>query len=117
MAELVIEGDDLVLRLSAFEKAAALHRDLRFPVVSVAAIDVADKPFELVRGFRAAGMSIPRRVAIGTFRRLALTRFIVLKGAGPAVHITFARGGITEWVIGDANAAATAQRLQAELAD
>lgn len=114
MAELVIEGQDLVLRLTTFEKVAALHRDLRFPLSSVSAIDVAEKPFTLVRGFRAAGMSIPKRVAIGTFRRMAVTRFFVLKGTGPAVHITFSRGGINEWVIGDANAAAQAERLRTD---
>lgn len=112
MASLEIEGDELVLHLSGFEKAAALHRDLRFPVSSIGTIEVEPKPFGLVKGFRAAGLSIPRRVAIGTFRRMGSTRFIVLRGTGPAVHITFTRGSIAALVIGTADAEALAQRVR-----
>ena len=114
MAELAIEGDELVLRLSGFEKAAALHRDLRFPVSAIGTVEVDPKPFGLVKGFRAAGLSIPKRVAIGTFRRMGATRFIVLKGTQPAVHITFTRGSIAALVIGDAQAEAVAQRVRAD---
>lgn len=114
MAELAIEGNELVLRLSTFEKAAALHRDLRFPVSTIATIEVAEKPFGLVRGYRAAGLSIPRRVAIGTFRRMGSMRFFVLKGTQPAVHITFTRGRIAALVIGNAHAEAVAQRMRTE---
>lgn len=115
MAELAIEGDELVLHLSLFEKAAALNRDVRLPVSSIGTIEVAQKPFGLVRGYRAAGLSIPRRVAIGTFRRMGSTRFFVLKGTHPAVHITFTRGSIAGLVVSDAHAEQLAQRLQSEL--
>lgn len=115
MAELEIVGEDLVLRLSVFEKIAALRGDLRLPTSSIGTIDVATKPFGLVRGFRAAGLSIPRRVAIGTFRRMGSTRFIVLKGSKkPAVHITFTFGKIAGLVVGTDQAEALAQRLRTE---
>lgn len=115
MAELAIEGDELVLHLTMFEKAAALNRDVRLPVSSIDAIEVVEKPFGLVRGYHAAGLSIPRRVAIGTFRRMGSTRFFVLKGTQPAVHITFSRGGIAGLVVSSADAEALAQRLRTEL--
>jgi hypothetical protein len=111
MAELAIEGNELVLRLTTFEKAAALHRDLRFPVSAIGSVEVAEKPFTLVKGLKAAGLSIPRRVAIGTFRGRGGTRFFVLKGTRPAVHITFTRGSIGALVIGSADPEALAQRV------
>ncbi|MCU1690534.1 MAG: putative alpha/beta hydrolase [Pseudonocardiales bacterium] len=112
MAELLIEGNELVLRLSTFEKAAALHRDLRLPVSAIGSVEVTDKPFTLVKGLKAAGLSIPRRVAIGTFRGRGGTRFFVLKGSKPAVHITFTRGSIAALVISAADADALAERVQ-----
>ena len=115
MAELDVVGSQLVLRLTTFEKIAALSRDLHVDTSAIQAIDVHESPFDLVKGLRAAGLSIPRRVAIGTFRRLHTGRFIVLTNRGPAVHIRFGFGRVGEWVIGDLNAEQTVQRLRTQV--
>jgi hypothetical protein len=40
MAELLVDGDDLVLRLTRLEKLEAVHGDLRAPLASVRSIEV-----------------------------------------------------------------------------
>ncbi len=42
MAELRVEGDELVLALSALEKAESIHGDIRVPVSSVRDVEVVD---------------------------------------------------------------------------
>jgi hypothetical protein len=112
MAQLVIAGDQLIVRLSAFEKVAALHRDLRFDVTAIRSIDVVEKPWELLRGWRAAGLALRRQIAVATFRGPTASRFAVLRGGQRAVQVTFNRGLIADVLVGSADAAAEVQRLR-----
>ncbi|MGA3352931.1 MAG: hypothetical protein ABSD85_07070 [Acidimicrobiales bacterium] len=66
MAELIVEGDELVVRLRAVEKAEAVHGEVRVPLGSVRAVEVLDDAIGAVHGFRV-GTGIPGSVAIGTF--------------------------------------------------
>ena len=42
MAELLVDGDDLVLRLTGLERVEAVHGDLRAPLASVRSIEVLE---------------------------------------------------------------------------
>ena len=66
MAELIVEGDDLVVRLRAVEKMEAVHGEVRVPLGSVRTVEVLDDVIGAVHGFRV-GTGIPGSVAIGTF--------------------------------------------------
>lgn len=66
MAECVVEGDELVVRLRAVEKLEAVHGEVRVPLQSVRAVEVLDDAVGEVHGFRV-GTGIPGSVAIGTF--------------------------------------------------
>jgi len=66
MAELVIEGDDLVVRLSTVEKLEAVHGEVRVPLASVKSVEVLDDAMGAIHGIRV-GTGIPGSVAIGTF--------------------------------------------------
>ncbi len=88
MAELGVEGDTLVLRLSGLEKLAALRGDVRVPARAVRAVSVAAEPWNALRGIRSPGTGIPRVIAYGT-RRLTGGKpdFAALRGTGPALQV------------------------------
>ena len=66
MAELIVENDELVVRLRTIEKAEAVHGEVRVPLKSLRTVEVLDDAIAAVHGFRV-GTGIPGSVAIGTF--------------------------------------------------
>ncbi len=67
MAELLRDGDTLVLKLSALEKMEGVHGDIRIPVSSVQSIHVLDDVIHAVRGLKMPGSRMPGVFAMGTF--------------------------------------------------
>jgi hypothetical protein len=67
MAELSVEGDDLVVRLSTLEKVEAAHGDLRVPLSSVRGAEVVDDAAHAVPGWKVIGAGWPGSFAIGTY--------------------------------------------------
>jgi hypothetical protein len=78
MANLTVEGDDLVLRLTSLEKLGALHGDLRLALSAVEDIATAQAPFRQLRGIRAPGTALPGRIALGTWRYRGHKDFVAL---------------------------------------
>lgn len=68
MAELVVEGDELVVRLSGWERAAAFRGDVRVPLTSVRSVSVEPDPWHALRGIRSPGTGWPGVIAYGTRR-------------------------------------------------
>jgi hypothetical protein len=66
MAEVLVEGDELVVRLRAVEKLEAVHGEVKVPLGSVRSVEVLDDAIGAVHGFRV-GTGIPGSVAVGTF--------------------------------------------------
>jgi hypothetical protein len=91
MAALVIEGDQLVIVMSALERAAAFHGDVRVPCGSVRSIRVEPDPWCALRGIRAPGTGFPGVIAYGV-RRSTGDRpdFAAVRGRGPAVRVELA---------------------------
>ncbi len=65
MAELSRDGDELVLTLSALEKAESLHGDIRVPASSVRNVEVVDDVIRQVHGLKFPGTRWPGKFAIG----------------------------------------------------
>jgi uncharacterized protein len=88
MACLVIERDELVVRLSQLEQLAAQRGDLRVPLCSVTQISQEGCPYGALRGMCAPGTGVPRRLAYGV-RLFTGGRpdFAALHGPGPAIRI------------------------------
>ena len=82
MAEIELDGDDVVLHLSRLEKLGALHGDVRVPRAAVTGVRVASKPLRELRGLRMPGTAWPKPlVALGTWRRRHARRdFVVIHG-------------------------------------
>ena len=113
MAELRIEGDELVLHLDGFERVVGLHRSIRVPVSSITAVDVVDDPVRSVAGVRAPGLAVPRHRKIGTWRGRGERRFVVARRGRPAVRVRLAGQPHTELLVSVPDAAAVASALRA----
>ena len=93
MATLEVHGDDLVVSLTAWERAAAMRREIRVPLGSVRSICADPDPWSALRGIRAPGTGIPGMIAYGV-RRLtgSAPDFAAVHGRGPAVRVDLAPG-------------------------
>jgi hypothetical protein len=91
MASLVIQRDELVVRLSQLEQLAAFRGDVRVPLSAVQDVHVDQAPYEALRGIRAPGTGVPRVLAYGV-RLLTggCPDFAALHGKGPAVCVDLA---------------------------
>jgi hypothetical protein len=68
MASLAVEGNELVVQLSRWERAAALHGDVRVPLAAVRSVRADRDPWSALRGIRAPGTGWPRAIAYGVWR-------------------------------------------------
>ncbi len=67
MADLERDGNDLVLTLSAIERAESVHGDVRVPMSAVRGVEVLDDVIHEVHGLKFPGARWPGRFAVGTF--------------------------------------------------
>jgi hypothetical protein len=87
MAELATDGDELVLRMHALEKAEGFHGDIRVPLAAVTAVRVVEDAWPELRGIRAPGTGVPQVIAVGTRRGGFGKDFAAVHGTGPAVVV------------------------------
>ena len=83
MAVVRLDGDDVVIELTAFEKAESLHGDVRVPRSSVRAAAVVDDPVAQVKGMKVVGARVSGHFAIGTFASTAGKTFAVVHHGEP----------------------------------
>lgn len=67
MAELIRDGDSLVLKLTTVEKVEGVHGEIRVPVSAVQSIEVLDDAIHAVHGLKMPGSQLPGVFAMGTF--------------------------------------------------
>lgn len=115
MAELDLEGDDVVLHLNRLEKVEGLHGDLRVPCSAVTGVEVLDDAhraadFVSVKvGTRLFGV-----VEVGTMHGAKRTVFAAVHRDTPrGVRLTLAGAAQDEWVVGCADPEAVAASLAA----
>jgi hypothetical protein len=87
VADLHVDGDDLVLHMSALEKAEGLHGDIRVPLSAVRDVRVVDSAWPELRGMRAPGTGVPDVIAVGTRRGDSGKDFAAVHGRGSAVVV------------------------------
>ncbi len=114
MAELKIDGDELVLHLTTAEKVVSAHRDLRAPRSAVRAVEVADGAHREA-GFRAGvkiGTRIPGVTEVGIVQGLSRRRFVAVHHDTPrGLRIELDGTAFDEWIVGCADPEAVAARL------
>jgi hypothetical protein len=102
MAELLIDGDELVLHLSTLEELAAVHGDLRAPLAAVTSVEVLEDAHEPAdAGFKLIGGRLPGSFEIGTFSADGRRTFAAVHHNTPrGVLITFQGGHYYAWIVG-----------------
>ena len=112
MAELIVEGDDLVVRLSTVEKLAAVHGEVRVPLDSVKSVEVLDDAMSAIHGIRV-GTGIPGSVAIGTFTSRTAKIFAVVHHDTPrGVRVALDGDHYDEIIVGCPHPEIVAESLQ-----
>jgi hypothetical protein len=87
VAELHVDGNELVVHLRALEKAEGAHGDIRLPLSAVTAVRPVEDPWPELRGIRAPGTGWPNVIAVGTRRGKFGKDFAAVHGQGPAVVV------------------------------
>lgn len=114
MAELQIEGDELVLHLSTAEKVEGVHGDLRAPLSTVSGVEVLDDAHRAA-GIRAGvkiGTRIPGVVEVGIVQGRTRRRFVAVHHDTPrGLRIQLGGTPFDEWIVGCADPEAVAAEL------
>ena len=87
MAQFVIEGELLRLQLTWQEKVWGFHRDIRVPLSGVRAVSMPHNAWLEMRGWRMAGIGLPRLVALGTRRHGSGFDFVAIHRERPTVQV------------------------------
>jgi hypothetical protein len=85
MARLLIQGDDLVLRLSWWERLAARQGELRLPLLQVARIAEEPSWWRALRGVPERAWRIPGALYLGVWRHPDGRDFVALRPHDPVV--------------------------------
>jgi hypothetical protein len=99
MAELIVDDQDLVVRLTLGEKILGFHGDIRVRLSSVVSVAPDPKPWLGLRGWRMAGISFVGHAVLGTRRHGEGYDFCVLHRDWPAVRVNLASGRFGRLVI------------------
>jgi hypothetical protein len=114
MAELSIEGGELVLHLSAAEKVEGVHGDLRAPLSAVRDVTVLDDAHEPA-GIRAGvkiGTRIPGVIEVGIVQGRTQRLFAAVHHDTPrGLRVRLDDTSFDEWIVGCADPEAVAARL------
>jgi hypothetical protein len=85
VADLLIDDDTVTVRLSALEKAEALHGNVTVPRSAVTGAWTVPDGMAEVQGLRLPGTGLPGVIMVGTWRSPERTTFAVCHGRTPAV--------------------------------
>lgn len=114
MAELRIEGDELVLRLSAAEKVEGVHGNLHAPLSAVRGVEVLDDAHEPV-GIHAGvkiGTRLPGVIEVGIVQGGTRRLFAAVHHDTPrGVRVRFVGTRYDAWIVGCADPEAAAAGL------
>jgi hypothetical protein len=114
MAELRIDGNELVLHLTAAEKIEGVHGDLRAPLSAVRGIEVLDDAHEPV-GVHAGvkiGTRIPGVIEVGIVQGANRRLFAAVhRGTPRGLRVRFEGTDYDEWIVGCADPETVAATL------
>ncbi|GGJ30287.1 hypothetical protein [Streptomyces brasiliensis] len=85
MARLVVDGTDLVVRLTPAEMLVARRREVRVPRTDVRHVVVEPDRWRGLRGVRRSGRWLPDRFCVGEWRHPDGRDFGAVRGRGPVV--------------------------------
>ena len=100
MAILMIDGDEISLKLSLLEQLGACWPAPKARLDQIQSLEFKESLWttEAMQGVRAPGTGFPYVVMIGVMRRLKTKDFCVIKRKKPGVIITFSSGPFERWI-------------------
>jgi uncharacterized protein len=112
MAELQVQGGELVLHLSRAEKAEAVHGDLRVPLSAVRGVEIIENAHEPADyGFKI-GMRLPGVAEVAIVRDDSRKIFAAVHHDTPrGVRVRLHGTPYDEWIVGCADPEAVAAGL------
>ena len=113
MAELHIDGTDLVLHMSGVEKVEGMRGDVSVPLSAVTTARAVPDVWDELRGVRAPGTGVPGMIAVGTRRGAFGKDFAVVHGHGPGVVVELSGAQYSRLVVSTADAEPMASRIDA----
>ncbi len=116
MAEIVIDGQDLVLKLTKLEAIASVHGDVRVPLSHLQAVEVLEDAHDPAdHGFRI-GERLPGHSEMGRVIHQGKRLFVEVHHSTPrGLRITFFEADFDEWIVGLADPESMANKLRAHL--
>ncbi len=87
MAQLEVEGNQLVLHLKRREKVWGFHGDIRVSLSAIRSVSTPDNAWMALRGWRMAGIAIPGLIAMGTRRHGDGFDFTAVRKQRPVVQV------------------------------
>ena len=116
MAQLQLDDGDLVLRLSALEKAGGVHGDLRVPLSAVRSVEILQDAHQPADGGIKIGTRIPRVIELGTILGGGRKIFAAVHHDTPrGVLVVLEGSSYDEWIVGCADPETVAQTVLAGL--
>ncbi|WBP84456.1 hypothetical protein [Kitasatospora cathayae] len=85
MAALLIDGDDLVVRLAWWERVVTRRREVRVPLDAVTAVEIQPDRWRALHGVREGGLTVPGALCLGVWRHKDGRDFVALRGHRHAV--------------------------------
>jgi hypothetical protein len=119
VARVLVKDDDLVVRLSWWEKAAAHRGNVRVPLVAVRRVTVESDWWRVLRGAPLHGVWIPDVLSVGTRGHAGGQDFVAVRPGRPVVCVELrptAPFGLLAVAVRD-DARATAERLRRSAPD
>ncbi len=115
MASLIVEGADLVVKMSDLEKAEAMHIDIHVPLAKVHEVRAVADAWPELRGIRAPGTGIPYVIAVGTRRGSFGKDFAAVHGRGAAVVVDLEGADYSRLVVTTPDAEGVAAEIRRHL--
>jgi len=94
MAKLMVDGSELVVRLSWWEKVAARHGDVRVSLAAVQQVTVQPDAWRALRGKRRRGLLVPGVLCLGVWRHSDGWDFVAVRLRRGGVVLADLRGGV-----------------------
>lgn len=112
MAELRVDGDELVLHLSSWEKAEGVHGDLRVPLSAVQGMEVLDDAHRPADVGLKVGTRIFGVVEVGTVHGTRRKSFAAVHhDTDRGVRVSLEGASYDEWIVGCGDPEAVVARL------
>lgn len=91
MARVVVKANEIVVRLSWWEKAAARRREVRVPVSALRQVHIERDWWRALRGVTGKGTWIPARLSMGVRHFGEETDFAAVRADGPVLCVELRR--------------------------